>query len=39
LRLWDALWWDCEPEIMEDEGLSYSEDKQYAGQLSFWENE
>ena len=40
LRLWEALWWDCEPEIIdEDPELQYAESKEYAGQLSFWENE
>jgi hypothetical protein len=40
LRLWEALWWDCEPEMLdEDHELQYSESKEYAGQLSFWENE
>ena len=40
LRLWDALWWDCEPEIIDDDPeLQYAESKEYAGQLSFWENE
>ena len=48
LRLWDALWWDCEPQVIdhvsggsidEDPELQYSESKEYAGQLSFWENE
>ena len=40
LRLWEALWWDCEPEIIdEDPELQYAESKEYAGQLSFWEND
>ena len=40
LRLWDALWFDCDPDILdEDPELQYSESKEYAGQLSFWENE
>ena len=40
LRLWDALWWDCEPEVLDDDPeLQYAESKEYAGQLSFWENE
>ena len=40
LRLWDALFWDCEPEMIDDDPeLQYAESKEYAGQLSFWENE
>ena len=40
LRLWEALWWDCEPEILDDDPeLQYAESKEYAGQLSLWENE
>ena len=40
LRLWDALWWDCEPEIIDDDPeLQYAESKEISGQLSFWENE
>ena len=40
LRLWDALFWDCTPEFLDDgEPLDYAESKEYAGQLSFWENE
>jgi hypothetical protein len=40
LRLWEALFWDCEPEMIdEDHELQYSESKELAGQLSFWENE
>ncbi len=40
LRLWDALFWDVTPEFLDDgETLEYSESKEYAGQLSFWENE
>ena len=38
LRLWDALWWDCETP-----GETYAdyerEQKEFAGQLSFWEAE
>ena len=38
LRLWDALFWGCETP-----GETFSEysreQKEYAGQLSFWENE
>ena len=35
LRLWDAVWWDCgEPD---DSYADYErEQKEYAGQLSFW---
>jgi hypothetical protein len=38
LRLWDAVWWDCgEPD---DAYADYERDqKEYAGQLSFWEAE
>ncbi len=40
LRLWDALFWDVEPEMIDDDPeLQYSESKEYAGQLPFWENE
>lgn len=40
LRLWEALFFDCEPEIIDDDPeLQYAESKEYAGQLSFWENE
>ena len=40
LRLWDALFWDVTPEFL-DEGVifDYAESKEYAGQLSLWENE
>jgi len=35
LRLWDAVWWDCEPPM--DTLADYErEQKEYAGQLSFW---
>ena len=38
LRLWEAIWWDCEPpdELWEDHER---EAKEYAGQLSFLEAE
>lgn len=40
LRLWEALWWDCEPDILDDDPeLQYAESKEYPGQLSFWEDE
>ncbi len=48
LRLVDALFWDCEPEVIDhvsggsvddDPELQYAESKEYPGQLSFWENE
>ena len=40
LRLWDALFWEVEPEMIDDDPeLQYAESKEYAGQLSFWEAE
>jgi hypothetical protein len=35
LRLWDALWWDCD-EPMDTLADYEREQKEYAGQLSFW---
>jgi hypothetical protein len=38
LRLWDAIFWDCEEPM--DTLADYERDqKEYAGQLSFWEAE
>ena len=40
LRLWEALFWDIEPEMIDDDPqLQYAESKEYPGQLSFWEDE
>ena len=40
LRLWEALFWDIEPMILDEyPELQYSESKEYPGQLSFWEDE
>lgn len=40
LRLWEALFWDVESEVLDDDPqLQYAEDKEYAGQLPFWEAE
>ena len=40
LRLWDALWWDCDPEILDDDPeLQYAESKEISGQLPFWTEE
>ena len=40
LRLWEALFWDIEPMILDDDPqLQYAESKEIPGQLSFWENE
>ena len=37
LRLWEALWFDCEPEFIDDDPeLQYAESKEISGQLSFW---
>lgn len=38
LRLWDALWWDCD-EPMYTLADYERDQKEYAGQLSFWEAE
>jgi hypothetical protein len=38
LRLWDALYWDCD-EPMDTLADYEREQKEYAGQLSFWEAE
>ena len=40
LRLWEALFYDCEPEILDDDPeLQYAESKEISGQLSFWTEE
>ena len=40
LRLWDALFYDVEPQYLDsDPQLQYAESKEYPGQLSFWEDE
>jgi hypothetical protein len=40
LRLWEALFWDVEPEVLDDDPqLEYAESKEVSAQLSFWENE
>ena len=40
LRLWDALFYDIEPEYLDsDPELQYAESKEIPGQLSFWEAE
>lgn len=40
LRLWEALWFDCEPEILDDDPeLQYAESKEISGQLPFWTEE
>jgi len=38
LRLWDAIWWDCE-EPMDSHADYEREQKEFAGQLSFWQAE
>lgn len=40
LRLWEALFWDCDTEVLDDDPeLQYSESKEISGQLALWENE
>ena len=40
LRLWEALFWDVESEVLDDDPqLQYAESKEVSAQLSFWENE
>jgi hypothetical protein len=40
LRLWEALFWDVESEVLDDgPQLEYAESKEVSAQLSFWENE
>ena len=40
LRLWEALFWDVESEVLDDDPqLQYAESKEVSDQLSFWENE